>query len=292
MRILVFGKTGQVGMGLSRHLQGVGNVIVLGRHDVDLCDLSAIERSIESAHPDIIINAAAYTAVDRAETNSAAAELVNAKAPGVMAEMAESLGAVLIHYSTDYVFAGDAHQPYTEDARAQPLNVYGRTKLDGELAVREAASKYLILRTSWVYSNHGRNFFRTMLRLANEQKALRVVDDQYGAPTYAGSLSEATAKLIANITQTGDLPPARAGVYHMTCAGITSWYGFAKEILKQARIKEVRVVPISTSEYPTPAQRPIYSVLDNTRLAETFGIRLPSWQVGLQMCLADVSLAH
>ncbi|MDH3637225.1 MAG: dTDP-4-dehydrorhamnose reductase [Gammaproteobacteria bacterium] len=290
MRILVFGKTGQVGMGLSRQLQGLGKIFVMGRQDADLCDLSAIETVIKEHRPDLIINAAAYTAVDKAESDVTTAELVNAKAPGVMAEMAETTGAVLIHYSTDYVFSGQAHQPYREDTPAQPLNVYGETKLCGERAVQEAASRYLILRTSWVYSSDGRNFLNTMLRLAREQKALRVVDDQYGSPTYAGYLSEATAELVRRFVDSGSLAPEHTGVYHMSCSGITSWYGFAKEILKQTQFNEVRVVPISTSEYPTPARRPVYSVLDNSRLAETFGIRLRSWQDGLSQCLTDAQL--
>ncbi len=287
MRILVFGKTGQVGMGLSRHLQGLGKISVMGRRDVDLCDLAAIETVITEYRPDVIINAAAYTAVDKAESDVATAELVNAKAPQVMAEMAESVGAVLIQYSTDYVFSGRAHQPYQEDTPPHPLNVYGQTKLHGEQAVQEIASRYLILRTSWVYSSHGRNFFNTMVRLARAGKPLRVVDDQYGSPTYAGYLSRATADLVRRFTDAGGLAPDLSGIYHMSCSGITSWYGFAKEILTQMQFNEVRVVPISTSEYPTPAQRPVYSVLDNARLWNTFGIRLQSWQDGLVQCLSD-----
>ncbi len=277
-------------MGLSRHLQGLGKVLVLGRQEADLSDLAGIETVIAEHRPDVIINAAAYTAVDQAETDAQTAELVNAKAPGVMAEMAEAVGAVLIHYSTDYVFSGKAHQPYDEDIEAHPLNVYGATKLAGEKAVQSASTKFLILRTSWVYSSHGRNFLNTMLRLAREQKALRVVDDQYGSPTYAGYLSEATAELVRRFIDEGGFSPAHAGIYHISCRGLTSWCGFAKEILKQMRLNEVRVVPIPTSEYPTPARRPQYSVLNNAKLERTFGIRLKSWQEGLRQCLTDARL--
>lgn len=283
MRILMFGKTGQVGLGLQRDLEFFEQVRFLGRDAVDLTDLASVETAIEDYRPDVVINAAAYTNVDRAEEEPELAELVNATAPGVMAEMARAGGAWLIHYSTDYVFDGSATAPYPEDAAKHPLNVYGRTKSAGEEAIKQATDRYLILRTSWIYSNGGRNFLNTILRLAAEKRELRVVDDQTGTPTFARALSKSTAQLIERLSD----GPEQSGVYNMTCEGATTWYGFACAILRAAGIEDVRVTPIATGEFPTPARRPKYSVLDNTRLHRAFGLRLPHWQDSLKGCLAQ-----
>ncbi len=284
MRILVFGKSGQVGQGLANDLAGLGEIRVLGRADVDLTDLGALKSAIDTHRPNILINAAAYTAVDRAESEPNIAQVVNVDASRVMADACHDLDALMIHYSTDYVFDGQADHPYVETDAVAPQGVYGRTKLDGERAVQDSGAKHLILRTSWVYSNHGRNFLQTMLRLAQERKELRVVDDQIGTPTYAGVLSHATAALVK---QAGGLSAAQLGLYHVTCTGHTSWCGFAQAILQDAGINDVKVNPISTAEYPTPARRPPYSVLDTTKFTRTFDIALPAWRDALRECLRE-----
>jgi dTDP-4-dehydrorhamnose reductase len=289
MRILVFGKTGQVGFGLTKDLESVGSVRCVGRDEVDLGDLASIETTIQHEHPDIVVNAAAYTNVDQAESDVELANLINAKAPGVMAEMAAAGGAWFIHYSTDYVFDGECSTPYTEDMTRQPINVYGATKSRGEDAVKKATTRYLIIRTSWVYSNRGRNFLNTVLRLANERRELRIVDDQIGTPTYSRALSINTSKMIKKLSLNWD-DPDMAGIFNMTCRGAATWYEFAREILKYAGIEHVMVEPISTSEFPTPAKRPQYSVLDNAKLEHLYGLRLPRWQDSLKDCLAQRAL--
>jgi dTDP-4-dehydrorhamnose reductase len=286
MRILVFGKTGQVGCGLSKDLESVGSVRCVGRDEVDLGDLASIETTIQHEHPDIVVNAAAYTNVDQAESEVKLANLINIKAPGVMAEMAAAGGAWFIHYSTDYVFDGECSTPYTEDMTRQPINVYGTTKSRGEDAVIKATTRYLIIRTSWVYSNRGRNFLNTVLRLANERRELRIVNDQTGTPTYSRALSTNTANMIKKLSLNWD-DPDMAGIFNMTCRGATTWYEFAREILKYAGIEHVAVEPISTSEFPTLAKRPQYSVLDNAKLEHLYGLRLPRWQDSLKECLAQ-----
>ena len=286
MRILVFGKTGQVGFGLSKDLESVGSVRCVGRDEVDLGDLASIETTIQHEHPDIVVNAAAYTNVDQAESEVELANLINIKAPGVMAEMAAAGGAWFIHYSTDYVFDGECSTPYTEDMTRQPINVYGMTKSRGEDAVIKATTRYLIIRTSWVYSNRGRNFLNTVLRLANERRELRIVNDQTGTPTYSRTLSTNTANMIKKLSLNWD-DPDMAGIFNMTCRGATTWYEFAREILKYAGIEHVAVEPISTSEFPTKAKRPQYSVLDNAKLEHLYGLRLPRWQDSLKECLAQ-----
>ena len=287
MRILVFGKSGQVGQGLANDLAGLGEIKVLGRTDVDLTNLSALKSAIDKHRPDILINAAAYTAVDRAESEPDTARIVNVDAPRVMADACHDLDALMIHYSTDYVFDGQADHPYVETDAVAPQGVYGRTKLDGERAVQDSGAKHLILRTSWVYSNHGRNFLKTMLRLAQERKELRVVDDQIGTPTFAGVLSRATAALVELAGQADGLSAAQFGLYHVTCTGRTSWCGFAQAILEDTGINDVEVTPISTAEYPTPARRPAYSVLDTTKFTRTFNIALPAWRDALRECLRE-----
>lgn len=289
MNILLFGKTGQVGSGLEHQLRSVGRVLALSRNQLDLADLSAVERILLEHRPDIIVNAAAYTAVDKAETDVKIAELVNADAPGIMAETARRIGALLIHYSTDYVFPGDADRPYKEDDPTGPRNHYGLTKLKGEQAIAALADRYLIFRTSWVYSYRGRNFFNTILQLAEERDELRIVDDQYGTPTYAELIAEATAEVLSKVVENADA--SYTGTYHMTCSDVTSWKTFAQAILERAGKDSVQVIPIPTSQYPTPAQRPKYSALDNSKITSTLGVRLPHWGVALDKCFADSGLA-
>jgi len=280
MRILVIGKNGQVGSHLERVLRYRHDVTALGRAGADLTDDAGLESAIAGAGADVVINAAAYTAVDRAEQEPELAARINAHAPGVMARAAAAAGAWFVHYSTDYVFDGTARRPIDESAPTHPLGTYGATKLRGEQAVQAAGGRHLVLRTAWVYSLHGHNFLNTMLRLGGEGRALRVVDDQRGSPTYAGAIAAGTAQVLEG------LAPERSGVYHMTCAGETSWYGFARRIFEIAGMPEVQVAPITTAEYPTPARRPAYSVLSNERLHAAFGVALPHWEDSLRACLA------
>ncbi len=286
MRILVFGKTGQVGSGLAKDLGGMGSVRCVGRTEADLSDLAAVENIIQEDHPDVIINAAAYTNVDHAETDVEIARLVNARAPGVMAEMAAVNDAWIVHYSTDYVFDGELDAPYAEEAVKNPKNVYGDTKSSGEDAIRQATDRHLIIRTSWVYSNEGRNFLNTVLRLASQQGELRIVDDQMGTPTYARILSRTTAAMLKRISADRN-DSNLAGIYNVTCEGATTWYGFACEILRCAGIDKVSIEPIGTGDYPTPAERPRYSVLDTSKLDRVYGLRLPPWQASLKECMAE-----
>lgn len=284
MRVLVFGRDGQVGHALGERLAARGPVSV-GRERADLSQPGAAARVIGAERPDVIVNAAAYTAVDRAESEPALAARVNAAAPGEMAQAAARAGALLVHYSTDYVFDGSSRRPWRETDPVAPLGVYGRTKLEGERAVAAATDRYLCLRTSWVYSRHGHNFLNTMLRLVGERDELRVVADQVGAPTWAGAIAEGTARLLDLVEAQGGLLDGQAGTFHMCCAGQTSWHGFATRILARTGSR-VPVVPIPTAGFPTPAARPAYSVLDCTRLRETFGITLPAWEQALDDCLA------
>jgi dTDP-4-dehydrorhamnose reductase len=248
---------------------------------VDLTEPDTIRAALEEVEPDWIVNAAAYTDVDGAEDDEARARQVNAEAPGVLAEEAARRGAWLVHYSTDYVFDGTARRPYREDDRAVPLNVYGRTKWEGEEAVRQAGGRHLILRTSWVYSTRRSNFLRTMLRLAEEGRQgerdrLTVVDDQIGSPTSAAWIADATAALVKSVC-TRDDTQTLGGTYHVASSGQTSWYGFARAIFAQYGYDDVPVDPVPTSEYPTPATRPTYTVLDSTRVRDAFGVDVPVW---------------
>lgn len=287
MKILVFGKSGQVGRGLRKDLRDHESVIVLGRNDVDLVDTDAVSKAIAQHSLDIIINAAAYTAVDKAESETAIARAVNVDAPRAMAAAARATDALLIHYSTDYVFAGRAERPYRETDPVDPLGVYGRTKLDGELAIQDSGARHVILRTSWVYSNHGHNFLNTMLRLTRERKVLRVVDDQVGTPTFAGVLSRATAYLVDLVARNNGLSAGEMGLFHVTCTGQTTWCRFAQAIVEDAGISGVEVVPVTTSEYPTSAKRPAYSVLDTSKFTQTFAVVLPPWREALRECLQE-----
>jgi dTDP-4-dehydrorhamnose reductase len=284
LRILIAGKNGQIGWELQRALGALGEVTALGRAEMDLSKADAVRARIHEIKPDIIVNAAAYTAVDKAESEPDLAMAVNGVAPGVMAQEAKRLGALLVHYSTDYVFDGTKSSPYIEEDSPNPLSVYGKTKLAGEQAVAASGADYLILRTSWVYSTRGKNFVLTILRLAAERPELKVVGDQHGAPTWARDIAETTARVL-------DEPKERSGLFHLSASGATSWFGFATEILRiSGQTTPVRSIP--SSEFPSPAARPANSVLDNTKFRTRFGFELPSWQSSLQHCLADYRHVH
>ena len=289
-RILLLGKTGQLGWELQRALSPLGAVIAPNSGQLNLSDFGRIRAVLREMKPDLVVNAAAYTAVDQAEKEPDIATAINAGAPGVLAEEARRLGAALAHYSTDYVFDGESVAPYTEEDEPNPLNLYGKTKLAGERAVQSGGAPHLILRTSWVYGMRGKNFLSTILHLARKRKELKVVDDQIGAPTWCRAIAEATAQILAQskgdfagyLEQTG-------GLYHLTAGGQTSWYGFAKAIaeldpnLGKQSLEELK--PIPTTEYPTPARRPAYSTLDNEELTRRFGLKLPDWRAQLELAL-------
>ncbi|MDH3690697.1 MAG: dTDP-4-dehydrorhamnose reductase [Gammaproteobacteria bacterium] len=284
MKLLVFGKDGQIGSALCRQMASRDGVMFLGRQDVDLQDLDTLRKRIVQESPDLVINAAAYTAVDRAESEPALAHTINADAPRVMAESAQEISAWLIHYSTDYVFDGRADRCYVETCETKPVNVYGRTKLAGEEAVQRAGDRYVIVRTSWVYALQGHNFLNTILRLAQKAAPLRIVDDQRGSPTSADAIARGTVGLVDRIHNA----PVESGVYHMSCGGETTWFGFANEIVRVRGLEGVRVQPITTADFPTPAERPRYSVLSNAKLSKTFGIELPHWREALIDTLSQV----
>lgn len=296
MKVLVFGKTGQVARSLATSLAtspaarqpALDSVELLDRGQADLAQPDSARRAVESRRPDIVINAAAYTAVDQAEREPDLAMTVNARAPAAMAEACARSGAWLVHYSTDYVFDGSAAEPYKEDDAVSPINVYGRTKLAGEEAVRDAHERHLILRTSWVYSNFGKNFLNTMLRLAGERDTLRIVADQIGGPTWAGAIAEATGRIVQQLATAQRDSDDLAGTYHMTCGGRASWYEFACRIFElSGQLERLRVEPIETHEFPTPAARPLFSVLSNDKLERTFGVRLDNWDDALRQCLSE-----
>ena len=293
MRILLFGGNGQVGRELRRSLAPLGELIVTTRSgaldDGVRCEVAdfdlpeSLPEMIAQVAPDIVVNAAAYTAVDRAETEPEAAVRANALAPRAIAQACASRGALLLHYSTDYVFDGRGTRPYREDDPTAPLGVYGASKLAGEAAIRDSGARHLIFRTAWVYAAHGGNFLRTMLRLARERDELRVVADQVGAPTPAALIADVSAQVLAQ-------QPQHSGRWHLTSTGATSWHGFAEAIIDRAHeqgllARKPRIVPITSADYPTPAARPAYSVLDCTRLQQDFGIHLPDWREGLDRTL-------
>jgi dTDP-4-dehydrorhamnose reductase len=286
-RILLTGKSGQVGYELERSLQGLGEVIAVDRSQMDLADLDQVREVIRSVKPTLIVNPAAYTAVDRAESEPGLAMLVNAHAPGVMAEEARKLGAAMIHYSTDYVFDGRKATAYVEDDPTCPVNVYGRTKLAGEQAIQAAGIPYLILRTSWVYGRRGNNFLRTIQRLAHERDELRIVADQHGAPTWCRTIADTTAHIIAQGQSSDEGEEwwrAHSGVYHLSAQGQTTWHGFTAAILAHSSIEKKPILtPISAAEYPVPAVRPANSVLSSARLMARF-CGLPAWDVALRLC--------
>jgi dTDP-4-dehydrorhamnose reductase len=287
MKVLINGRHGQVSHELQRRLGAVGELIVLGRDQLDLAQPDQIRRQVQNIRPDLIINAAAHTAVDLAESEPQSAFAINAVAPGILAEEALALDIPLIHYSTDYVFDGTKAGPYNEDDTPNPLGVYGKSKLAGEQAIRDVQGKHLILRTSWVYSTHGRNFLLTMQRLLQEKPELRVVADQIGAPTWAGTIANSTLALIERWqTKT----TANWGTYHLTAQGETSWFGFAQaigEALREQGKPCADLLPIPTSDYPTPAARPLNSRLDCSRLQRDWGVSQPDWQTALRECLTE-----
>ncbi len=295
MRLLVTGANGQVGWELARSLMPLGEVVALDRGACDLSRPEKLGEVVARVAPDVIVNAAAYTAVDRAETEEPLAITINGEAPGELARAARSAGALLVHYSTDYVFDGTKDGAYTEDDPVAPLNAYGRTKLAGEQAIAAAGCDHLILRTTWVYAARGGNFVRTMLRLGAEREALRVVADQHGAPTWARNIADATAHIVALAQRERREGRFASGIFNLTSRGESSWHGFAEAIFEEARrlpcgasLKVAAVEPIPATAYPTPAARPANSRLAADRLAARFGLTLPHWRDALRRCLEDL----
>ena len=286
MKILLTGANGQVGYELERSLQGLGQVLALGRARMDLADLDQVRAVIRAERPSLIVNPAAYTAVDKAEAEPLLARRINAEAPAVMAEEARKLGAAMVHFSTDYVFDGAKQGAWLETDATGPLNVYGQTKLEGELAIAASGVDHLILRTSWVFGMRGKNFLLTMLRLASERDELRVVNDQHGAPTWSRTIADTTALLLAQARAAGQ-PwwEQHGGTYHLSSQGQTTWCGFTEAIIAAAGLS-CRVVPISSAEYPVPARRPANSVLDTGKLRARL-CELPHWEQALALCLGQ-----
>ncbi len=293
-RILLTGKNGQVGFELQRALAPLGEVIAVGTADCDLSDANAIRGLMQRVQPQLVVNPAAYTAVDKAESDADKARAVNAVAPGVLGEEASRLGASVIHYSTDYVYDGSKDGLYTESDPVSPQSVYGQTKLDGERALQAVTPQHVILRTSWVVGAHGGNFAKTMLRLAGDRDELKVVADQFGAPTSASLIADVTAHIARQILRDGaDGFPF--GVYHLAAAGETSWHAYAQYVIGEAigmgkalKATPERVLPIPASSYPTPARRPQNSRLDTDKLRQTFGLHLPHWQEGVKHILQQI----
>ena len=288
-QILILGKQGQIAWELQVTLASLGNVTVFGSQELDLANPDQIREQVRQVQPDIIVNAAAYTAVDKAETEPELCAAINATAPGILAELARESQALLVHYSTDYVFDGSKTSPYLETDLTNPLGVYGASKLAGEQAIVQVDCPHLILRTTWVYGNRGKNFLLTILRLAAERSELKIVSDQIGAPTWSRSIAEATSQIVA---QCGDDRSLR-GLHNLSAAGETSWHGFASQIVSQYRelhpdrhLTIQNILPIPASEYPTPAQRPANSVLDNSKILTDFGVQLPDWNLSLSQLLA------
>lgn len=292
LRILIPGKTGQVGWELQDALAPLGTVIALDASQMDLANPDSVRRAIRDAQPEIIVNAAGYTLVDKAEAEPELAMQINGLAPGIMAEEARRLGAALVHYSTDYVFDGTKNGPYTEDDKPNPLSAYGRSKLAGEQAIRGSGAPHLIFRTSWVYAARGQNFVRTMLRLGRERSELRIVDDQVGAPTWARFIAQATAQVLRQLGDGHKAIRDRAGIYNLTATGAVSWYGFASAIFVEAQAQlgmtPPNLIPITTAEYPLPARRPANSRLDNSKLTRAFGLTPPSWNKMLKACMHEL----
>ncbi len=294
-RILLIGADGQLGWELRRALAPVGQVIAAdlagdGGPAIDLMDPASLRRLFHETGPALVVNAAAYTAVDKAESDRARAQTINADAVALMAELAAAAKAPIVHYSTDFVFSGKTDRPYREDDAPAPLGVYGETKLAGEQALLSSDAEVLIFRTAWLYGVRGANFLLTMLRLFNERTELRIVDDQIGTPTWSRMLAEVSAQILYRVLR-GDLAISEVkGLYHVTSAGATSWYGFA-DAIRSATGHPCNLLPITTDEYPAPARRPAYSVLDTGRFRRTFGLTMPDWRQSLGLCLADLPRA-
>ena len=293
MKILLLGKGGQVGWELQRALAPLGELVALDfdstEYHADFSQPEKLAATVAALKPDVIVNAAAHTAVDRAESEPDLARKINAEAPAVLAKAAAAIGALLVHYSTDYVFDGSGNQPRAEDAPTAPLSVYGQTKLEGEQAIQRSGCKHLIFRTSWVYAARGGNFAKTMLRLAADREKLTVIDDQHGAPTGAELLADCTAHAIR--ATLADV--SKAGLYHLVAGGEVTWNGYARFVIEQARalgvtLKATAVDPVPTSAFPTPAARPLNSRLDTSRFQQTFGLVLPQWQAGAARMLREI----
>ena len=294
MKILLLGKNGQVGWELQRSLSVLGELVALDRHSAPCGDLSQPERlqeTVRALRPDVIVNAAAHTAVDKAESEIELARTLNAAAPAALAQAACDVGAWLVHYSTDYVFDGRGTRPWQEGDATGPLGVYGQTKLEGEQAIAASGCRHLIFRTSWVYAARGGNFAKTMLRLAQERERLTVIDDQQGAPTGADLIADVTAHAV----RSAHAKPALSGLYHLVAGGETSWHGYATHAI--ARARELRpqldwkvgeIAPVPTSAFPTPARRPLNSRLDTHKLQQAFGLTLPHWQQGVDRLLSEI----
>jgi dTDP-4-dehydrorhamnose reductase len=302
LRILITGATGQIGWQLQRTLAPLGDIVACSRDQLDLSHPDAAAKFVHEFAPAVVVNAAAYTPVDKAESEPELAHTVNAVTPGRIArELAQSRG-LLVHYSTDYIFDGAKSAPYEEDDPTGPLNIYGQTKLAGEQSIAGSGCAYVILRTTWVYDTRGKNFLRTVLRLAREKEELRMVGDQYGAPTWARIIAESTAQIVSRSIQRRNAGWGIGGVFHLTAAGETTWAGFARRILEEyealaewpadtgefgSPLTAKRVVPITTDQYQTPARRPRNSVLSNAKLLATFGLQLPDWETQLRLALQD-----
>lgn len=294
MKILLTGRNGQLGFELQRSLAPLGEIVAVGHADCDLGDEAGVRALLQRVRPDVVINPAAYTAVDRAESDHAAAVAVNANAPRILGEEAARSGAFVIHFSTDYVFAGDKVGAYSENDTAEPKSVYGKTKLAGEQGLAQANPRHLILRTSWVVGAHGGNFAKTMLRLAAERERLSVVADQFGAPTSAALLADLTAQLVSRYQVQG-AASFPYGTYHVTASGETSWHEYARFVIREAQAagKPLKatpetVDPLTTAQYPTPAARPANSRLDTQRFRDTFSLRLPHWKEGVRHVLQQL----
>lgn len=290
-KIVITGKNGQVGWELQRALMPLGNVVALDRQAMDLSDPDSVKKAVQDLKPDIIVNAAAYTAVDKAEEERQLAMQINGIAPGILAEEARKLNALLVHYSTDYVFDGTKKTPYVETDATAPVNYYGESKLAGEQAIQAAGGDYLILRTSWVYGMRGKNFLLTMLRLMKERETLSVIDDQHGTPTWSRLIVEVTSQIIGQSIRQREL--FESGLYHLTSTGETTWHGFAEKIAglgnEQYSLKIRDIEKITTSQYPTPAKRPLNSVISTQKLSDKFSLSLPGWDEALTLCMGGDS---
>jgi len=289
MKILLTGKTGQIGKELNNIVGDLGNLITVEKEQLDLSKPNSIEPVILDIKPDIIINSAAYTAVDKAEEEPDLAMMVNAIAPGLLAKAARKVGAGLIHYSTDYVFDGCSKIPYKEEDPPNPLNVYGKTKLAGEKALAEVGVPFLIIRTSWVYSLHGKNFLKTIKKLAAEKDTIKVIDDQIGSPTWARSVALKTHQILKQCLNKKWLETKNSslsGIFHLTCQGKTSWHGFARKVLNMSNTSQnIKLIAIPTSDYPAPAVRPHNSLLNNEKIQRVFGLDMPHWEDALKKCI-------